>query len=188
MKRAFLIVLLVTCVRGQATELSSDRVQAAVAAELSSVQAGAVLVPASLHFPQTPSRFDATQLVVDKLTISRTGHVDARVQCVPRHACLPFAVTAEVTGQISPVVWTTRYSNTPGSELRTAHGQHKARTLKLGEHVLFVRERDGVRTRIQAVTLDNATPGDIVRVRAIDGKHEILRGRLCADHLVREDS
>lgn len=190
MKRATLIVLLLTCMQTRATESSTDRVQSAVAAALASMQAGTMLVPGSLRFPKVSFRADAAQLLVDKVTISRTGHIDARVRCAPRHACLPFAVTAELIGQKSPAVWSARHSGPRGTELRTSASQAdpKHRTLKVGDRVLFVREHDGVRTGIQAITLNNAAIGDAVRVRAIDGKHEIMRGRLYPEHIVREDS
>lgn len=190
MKRAIVVVLLVMCMRAQAAELPADRVQAAIVAALVSTGTEAVLVPGSLRFPTMRLHVDIAQLVVDKLTISRSGHLDARVQCAPSRACLPFAVRGEVFGQRSKVVMATRHSTPHGSELRTAGAQIQSRpgTLKLGHHVMFVRERDGVRMHIQAVTLDNAAVGDNVRVRAIDGKHEIMRGRLCAQHIVREDS
>ena len=190
MKRAIVIVFLVMCARAQAAELSADRVQSAIVAALTSAATEAVLVPGSLRFPTMPLRVDVAQLVVDKLTISRSGHLDARVQCAPSRACLPFAVSGEVFGQRFKAVLATRHSNPQGSELRTAGAQIHTRpgTLKLGHRVLFVRERDGVRMHIQAVTLDNAAVGDNVRVRAIDGKHEIMRGRLCAQHIVREES
>jgi flagella basal body P-ring formation protein FlgA len=38
------------------------------------------------------------------------------------------------------------------------------------------------------VALERGELGELVRVRAVDGKHEVLRGRLCGEHVVRSES
>jgi flagella basal body P-ring formation protein FlgA len=60
--------------------------------------------------------------------------------------------------------------------------------VKRGERVILVREQDGGRTQVQAVAVDSGAISDSIRVRAIDGRHEVLRGQVCATGVVRGET
>jgi hypothetical protein len=119
---------------------------------------------------------------VERATITPEGHVDARLRCEPRTSCIPFYATANVAQSGNP------------SRLHTWVAPEKGPAVvnkmmvKAGARVVFVSDSAGARILLQVVMLEAAMPGKLVRVRTVDGKHEILRGRLCDGGIVRSET
>ena len=183
-KRRMLLMLVALMIPplNWAAHLNANDVENAMSIALAEMKVKATVVAGSAHFPNMPLLVKGPQLIADRANITPPNRFEVRVRCRPAYACLPFHASAELrmgAGGTLAQRWTKQRE-------RQARVPTK---LSPGERVLFVQQQAaGVRTIVQAVTLDAAAIGQMVRVRAVDGKHEVLRGRLYAEHIVRSES
>jgi hypothetical protein len=163
-----------------AMHLDAAEVETAMRAALSEMNMKASLVAGSVRFPNAPVLVKGAHLVADRATITPPNRMEALVRCRPVYACLPFHASAEVRPDQALGA---RFWNKESEARRSSVPK-----IRPGERVTYVDRTIGIQTSVQAVLLDAAVVGQMVRVRALDGKHEILRGRLCAEHVVRSES
>jgi hypothetical protein len=177
MKPAWLLAVVLMCAVARGEDIAPSEIEAGIREALAHVGAERALVPGSVRMPSIVMRTPG-QLFVERIAISTSGHVDARIRCRPARACLPFVASAQLLWNAPAQVWAAS-GNRQGS---------KRPALKRGARVVFVREVSGGTLRVRAIALDAGNVGEMVRVRAIDGRQEVMRGRLGGDGVVRGES
>src|SRR3954453_6811947 len=178
------IVLLIWAPFATAAHLNGTDVQAAMQTALTAMNIKGELVPGSVQFANAPVLVKNPQLKVERANITGSNRLEARLKCRPAYACLPFHATAQVR-LAAALPHGLKRSWSAASQGGVQGGPPM---LKPGEGVTFVSERSGARLLVRAVALERGELGELVRVRAVDGKHEVLRGRLCGEHVVRSES
>lgn len=164
-------------------DIKRSEVESVLREALAAMRIDAPLISDSLRFAGgLVNGAGGAKLIVERAAITPEGHVDARLRCEPRNSCLPFYVSADLAEN----------GHSPNALTWVATGKHAVAPqkpiVKAGERVVFVSDTQGSRILLQAITLEAGAPGSLVRVRAIDGKREILRGRLCDGGIVRSET
>ena len=175
----FICIALCSCAHGQ---IPASAVEHALADALHAMNVEGSLIAGSLRFEQGSERRELahTSLLVERALIAGT-RLEARLRCRPALACVPFYATADLqlgSGTSRQRSWS---AITPRSATRDA-------AIKPGDRVVFIREISGARILRRAVALQRSNIGQITRIRVIDGRHEVVRGRVLADHVVRSES
>jgi len=176
-----MMVLLMVCSVGR-PQTSFTVVERALLATLHTMNVQASLVPGSVQFDQGASRriLNDRDLVVERASISGLK-MEARLRCKPLTACLPFYASADLRFANEDIVqrsW----------PIETSSKLTSREALKPGDSVLFILNTNGIRILMRAVALQHSYVGQMTRVRAVDGRHEVMRGRVFADHVVRSES
>jgi hypothetical protein len=176
-----LMLVWTVCSLGHA-QISDAVVQHALSDTLHAMHVRATVVPGSLHFQQGRSHgtLASEDVLAERASISGSK-IQARLRCKPLTACLPFYASADLRFENEGIVqrsWSAAadHISTSGPALRP------------GDYVVFTRELNGVRIQVRAVALQRSYLGQMTRVRATDGRHEVMRGRVSADHVVRSES
>src|SRR5689334_17792385 len=163
-------------------QITSAAVEHALTETLRVMNVPAVLTPGSVRFAQGSIRRGAGSagVVVERASVSGS-RLEARVRCTPVVACLPFYATAYLQFESRANV------ERPWSVL-SRRESHDCEAIRPGERVTFLREANGVRILQRAVALQRGCIGEMMRVRAAEGHHEVMRGRVFEKHVVRSES